>query len=609
MKKNIFSELESSINRFDLRSKKLTLKSKKLASTRLIVFFTSLILFFYFYITGLESGYWSILGTFVFSFGILTGFQNKIDGAILKNNLWIKIKELNLARLNIDWKNIPNNNKDNYDEQHPFQKDLDIIGNNSLIHLIDNTTSEQGHNLLVKWLTTYKNDYEEIISRQRMVRELISENRFRNKLQLQFLLASKRKLNGEILIEKLGEENSIHKIKNILISLFIIIPINLVLIILYFTNVIPAYFALSSLLYLAFHWFNIKYISSLFEKADSLLNELGKFSVVLEFIESNPLTKSPYTKKLCSTIFDKVKSPAKEFERLNRLLYALSFQKNPLFEILLNIAFPWDFYFAYKFEKVKNEIKELLPEWLDVWYNLEALNSLANFGWLNPDYSFPFIVKDKSNEENIFSVKNTGHPLIPSDQKIVNNFSISSLGEVSIITGSNMSGKSTFLKTLGINLSLAFAGAPVNASEMTTPVFRIFSSLKVNDSVTGGVSFFYAEVKRLKFLLDELDKKDELPLFFFIDEIFRGTNNVERLIGSRSYVKTISGKNGIGLISTHDLELIKLENEISSVKNFHFREEAVENKMIFDYKLRTGPCPTTNALKIMKIEGLPVELK
>jgi len=176
-----------------------------------------------------------------------------------------------------------------------------------------------------------------------------------------------------------------------------------------------------------------------------------------------------------------------------------------------------------------------------------------------------------------------------------------------MITGSNMSGKSTFLKTLGINLSLAFAGGPVCADHLETSPLRLFACIKVGDSVTDGFSFFYAEVKRLKTLLEELRNEQAFPLFFLIDEIFKGTNNRERLIGSRAYIRALVGQKGFGAISTHDLELTALAEAFPQIHNYHFREEVVDGKMVFDYKIHSGPCPTTNALKIMQLAGLPVE--
>ncbi len=170
-----------------------------------------------------------------------------------------------------------------------------------------------------------------------------------------------------------------------------------------------------------------------------------------------------------------------------------------------------------------------------------------------------------------------------------------------------MSGKSTFLRTVGINLCLAYAGAPVNSASMATSLYEIFTCIKINDSVVDGISYFYAEVKKLKELLDEFENDNGLKKFFLIDEIFKGTNNKERLKGSRAFIKKLSELKGTGFISTHDLELVNLENEISKIENYHFREEIKNDQMLFDYTIHNGPCPTTNALKIMSLAGLPIE--
>ncbi len=210
------------------------------------------------------------------------------------------------------------------------------------------------------------------------------------------------------------------------------------------------------------------------------------------------------------------------------------------------------------------------------------------------------------DDQIIFSGNKVGHPLIKKENKVCNDFTFKPQGEIAIITGSNMSGKSTFIRILGINLSLAYAGCVVNAENLQISLFRLFTCIKVSDSLIDGISYFYAEVRRLKALLDEIESPG-YPVFFLIDEIFRGTNNIERLKGSSMYIKKLTETNTVGVIATHDLELVKLSDKISKVVNYHFKEEIKNGKMIFDYKLNAGPCPTTNALKIMKLEGLPVD--
>ncbi|MHB8752294.1 MAG: MutS family DNA mismatch repair protein, partial [Aggregatilineales bacterium] len=265
-------------------------------------------------------------------------------------------------------------------------------------------------------------------------------------------------------------------------------------------------------------------------------------------------------------------------------------------------------FFAFLFDRARVELKTLLPGWLDIWFELEALGSLANFADLNPEYVFPEVMAAPSDKSSVFYARELGHPLIPDEQRVCNNVEIGALGQMLLITGSNMSGKSSLLRTVGVNLCLAYSGAPVLARALRVPLFRLFTCIKISDSVTDGVSYFYAEVKRLKALLDALTQStDGLPLFFLIDEIFRGTNNRERLTGSRAYIRALVGHNGIGIVSTHDLELVKLADEISHIHNYHFQETVVEGRMIFDYKLQPGPSPTTNALKIMRLAGLPVD--
>jgi DNA mismatch repair ATPase MutS len=247
----------------------------------------------------------------------------------------------------------------------------------------------------------------------------------------------------------------------------------------------------------------------------------------------------------------------------------------------------------------------VLPTWLETWYTLEALCALVEFAVLNPGYTFPVLTGEKSGP--IIQSKNIGHPLIPYHARVTNSFEIEALGTVILITGSNMSGKSTFLRTVGANLCLAYAGSAVCAQTLQTLPFRLFASMNVTDSLNDGISFFYAEVRRLKALLDALESQHLQPLFFLIDEIFRGTNNRERRIGSEAYLRALAARYGTGLISTHDLDLVRLADEIPMLQNYHFREDVEGDRMIFDYRLHAGPSPTTNALRIMAQAGLPVD--
>ncbi|MCI0496216.1 hypothetical protein L0Z72_14510, partial [candidate division KSB1 bacterium] len=492
-----------------------------------------------------------------------------------------------------------------------YEDDLDIMSKRSLHQLIDISISHEGSQRLASWLLQNKPDFTAIQKRQKIIKELIPLSRFRNKLLLTFRLVSNVQLDGQRLIKWLRADFPSLKIKKLLAISAGFVALNLALFLGTQFLGVRAYWIFSLFFYFIFYLYNFKILQNYFDMIFHLDDELTKFRRVLHYLESYPYQKNEHLKELCHPFLDSKLAPSKRLRKIKFVTAAVGMRMNPIIAILLNLILPWDFFFAHLTDRYRNEIKMILPRWLDTWAELEALIALSNFAYLNPDYCFPDIINlEPGNFEfPLVEAENMGHPLIPEEQKICNDFSINKRGEVYLITGSNMSGKSTFLKTIGVNLCLAYAGGTVNAAHFRTSLFRIFTSIKINDSIVDGFSFFYAEVKRLRALLDALQDDMQYPILFLIDEIFRGTNNHERLIGSRSYIRHLVSQNGFGLIATHDLELTKLVDQFSNITNFHFREEVVGGKMVFDYKLHPGPCPTTNALKIMMMEGLPVILE
>jgi hypothetical protein len=370
---------------------------------------------------------------------------------------------------------------------------------------------------------------------------------------------------------------------------------------------LPALWVVSFVLYVVLYHYKHRELGTLFVEAFRLEKTLSQFRAVLLYLETYAYDRTPQLATLCAPFWQAQIRPSAVLKKIARIAGAASVQQGNLVGPLVNALVPWDLYFAHRFSQCKEEVRAQLPVWLETWYELEALNALAHFGYMNPAYVFPEVLASaETAQPPVFCARDLGHPLIPDTVRVGNDFILERLGETVLVTGSNMSGKSTFLRTLGINLCLAFSGAPVNAAALRTIPFRLFTCLTVSDSVNDGISYFYAEVRRLKALLVALQEAHAWPLFFLIDEIFRGTNNRERLIGSRAYVHALTGGSGVGVVSTHDLELVKLVHEVEGVRTVHFRDEVRDGRMIFDYTLRPGPCPTTNALTIMRLEGLPV---
>lgn len=611
METNRQAELENIIFRLEARARAIEGRIKKVSAARLVVFLISIVVSF---IIFFSIDTFSTISAIVFSIVLqiaLSYPHNRLLNSLQRHRVYIMIKKSYINRIKLEWDKIPllstEENGGDSEAIDPIGVDLNITGKHSLLQLIDLTASEQGRKLLKRWLINSLPDYNEILNRQNIVKELIPLNRFRDRLLLNAKIATKKDLNINGLLNWLKLPSDILKLRKVYTILSIIAPLNIILMILGFSGIISAIWVVPVFIYVAIYFLNQNLVKNTYENAVFIKDELGKFSQLMYFLEGYNYKDNKNLRELCSPFLEKTKAPSAELKGLKGIISVLSIQKNPFIWFLLILIFPLDYFYSIKLEKYKNNIASSLPEWLEVWAKLEALISLATFSYLNPEYTFPHLSDAKPSEKH-FGLKGNkvGHPLIPKLQKVTNDFTMGVEGEIAIVTGSNMSGKSTFLRSLGINVMLAYSGGPVNAEFFELPLLRIFTCIKVSDSVVDGISYFYAEVKRLRLLLDELAKEDERPVVFFIDEIFKGTNNIERLVGSRSFIKAISGRNGLGCISTHDLELVMLADEIKTITNYHFRDEVKDGKMHFDYILRNGPCPTTNALRIMESEGLPI---
>lgn len=546
------------------------------------------------------------------SFGLTVTLHRKLDKSVQNFNISRSLIETLVARMELNWEDIPATPAIPQDKRHPFEIDLNLTADRSIHQLIDTSISAGGSQRLREWLLDPHPDLVKTQYRQKVVRELEKLYGFRTNLFLTSALASGQpgeRWDGEGLIKWLEVHSENQSILGWVIFLGTLGLVNLTLFILNTLGLLPPFWIVTLLFYGVLYYSKHQRYHDLFDEAYYLGTTLEKFRAVLIYLENYPYGENRWLGEVSEPFQMVGNKPSRILKRIIWIASATSLSHNQFLGLAINLVIPWDLIFSQRLEHFKLEMRQLLPKWLDSWYELEALNSLANFSYLNPDFSFPEVVESTGHGNQPFlEGHDLGHPLLEDERRICNDFTIGRLGDVAIISGSNMSGKSTFLRTLGVNLILAYAGGRVNATSLRIMPMRVFSNMGVSDSLSDGISYFYAEVKRLRRLLDELEKDDPLPLFFLIDEIFRGTNNREREIGSRSYVGTLAGKKGVGVIATHDLELVKLADEIDQVSNFHFREEVHEGKMVFDYRLRSGPCPTTNALKIMRLEGLPVEI-
>ena len=631
--------LERMIARLQRRTIYLENVSRKHWTARRIIFFGGgLLALLAFGYSGFKVG--MALATVFLAIFLLAVFcHRRVQDSITRTALMLKIKQVQLARIRLDWDLLPLSEHSQDEETHethpeiahPFERDLDITGERSLLRLLDSSITAEGSQRLRSWLLSTTPDQLIIEKRQSLVRELSGHALFRDKLQLLSAVAStdpgtsggwknqtdrSSRWKTRTLIDwiLLGvKEKSLRPILTLLATLA---ALNIILIVLAFFSVIPHVWPFVFLVYVGVMIAYQSRIATSWGELQNLENVLSRFKTVFQYLETRGFRSTPGLAEICSDFSDKEKPPSVEARKLERLAAALGLRTNALLWLLVNALVPWDFYFTHRLELIKKDLAQLFPRWLNAWYELEALNSLANFAYLNPAYVFPTIMPLAPGDSlknpqpgiaNGFDARKLGHPLLKPGAKVCNDFDLDQHHRIVVLTGSNMAGKSTFLRTVGTNLCLAYAGAPVNAASFQTSLFRVFTCINVSDSVQDGLSYFYAEVKRLKALLAATEPADPRKVLFLIDEIFRGTNSRERRIGSRAYLRSLLQRRAVGLIATHDLELGKLADEISAVVNLHFREEVLDGRMVFDYKLRPGPCPTTNALQIMRLEGLPTD--
>jgi DNA mismatch repair ATPase MutS len=327
-------------------------------------------------------------------------------------------------------------------------------------------------------------------------------------------------------------------------------------------------------------------------------NLVKKYSGLLLTIEKETFN-SPQMVNLKGTLEGKGGLPSEATKKLSAILDAFEARNNMLMGFLLNFLFLWDIIQVMRTEKWQALHKEDLPKWLEVLAETDAICSLANFNFNHPGSVFPVINDDGA----LLTAKSLGHPLVPPDSRVDNPANIPGWKHFTIITGANMAGKSTFLRTVGVNLVLAMAGSAVIAEEMTFQPAGLVTSIRTRDSLQKSESYFYAELKRLKYIIDRLHEGEKLIIL--LDEILKGTNSRDKQSGSRALLEKLLRYNASGLVATHDLALGELEKEYPDhITNKSF-EVVIENDLlVFDYKLKDGIARQMNATFLMRKMGI-----
>jgi len=335
---------------------------------------------------------------------------------------------------------------------------------------------------------------------------------------------------------------------------------------------------------------------------------LSHYSRLIKHLEAGRF-ESPMLRELHEAFVSGATQASKRIKRLSYVIGQLNVRYNA-FAILLNLTALWDLQWVYQLEKWKRKEKDHLLNWFESMAVFEALCSLANLHYNNPGWTYPEVgAFDRLQAEEL------GHPLIHESDRVCNDITIPLNGHIKLVTGSNMAGKSTFLRTVGLNIVLGLAGAPVCAQKMKLPPMEVYTSMRTQDALHESTSSFYAELKRLKFIIEAVEEQAALPLdaaerkhvFFLLDEILKGTNSVDRHTGSKALIRQLIESKGSGIIATHDLELGSLEKTYDGrIENLCIEVEIKDGELYFDYKLKQGVSESFNATLLMQNMGIRV---
>jgi MutS domain V len=504
--------------------------------------------------------------------------------------------ERGIARVENRWAGTGEGGEQFLDAAHPYARDLDIFGAGSLFQLLCTARTRSGEETLAAWLQTAAS-IPEIVARQEAVRELSPKIDFRERL----VLAGEEARVGvhpQKLIEWAEAAPSLnHKLMRVTA-----IALTLLWLLSLFAWWRWDWLAVALCMSLVNFGMSYKWRAQMLHASagvDGAQHELALLALILKRIESEAVTSSRL-KQLQNALKKSGVVASQAIAELGKRVDYLESADNWFVKILGPFVF-WTPHCVIGIEGWRERHGAAIREWLTATGEAEALSSLAVYAYEHPADSFPLFVEQGPYIE----AEAVAHPLLARDKAVPNDLTLGRDLQLMVISGPNMAGKSTFMRSIGVNVVLAQAGAPVCARRMTLSALQVAASICILDSLQGGLSRFYAEISRLK-QIDELSK-GATPVLFLLDELLSGTNSYDRRVGTESFVRSLLARGAIGLVTTHDLALAEIAERIGPhAANFHFEDTFEDGKLHFDYKLTPGIVQTTNALLLMRSIGLEV---
>jgi hypothetical protein len=567
-----------------------------------ILFFVGFIYSFYKFITGPDVLNGAVMFFSIAAFLATTRIGISLIKQIRRLDLQILINQNELKALKGDFSAFdPGNEFINHD--HPYTHDLDIFGAQSLFNCINRTSTIFGKRKLAGYMSNSLDYSTDILQRQEAVKELSAKAGFRQETQLIFRCEQTSVTDPEELNAWLQYPARFKNTGWIKAALYLFSVSAISCIFLAFFGLLSFYIPLFMILiqFAAVSAFGRK-ITRTHHSITKNFRIIEKYAKSLALIERTEFI-SPYLLNLRSSLNASGNStPSHIIARLASLLNWMDSNLNILVSALLNGLLMFNIHMLIAIDHWKSRYGKLIPVWFDTLAELDALSSLANFSFNHPSYTFPVPVHD----DFTFISRDMGHPLIEPGACVTNSVEIRGWKQFVIVTGANMSGKSTFLRTIGINSVLAQMGAPVFASSLMFFPVQIHSSIRTNDSLAKRESYFFAELKRLKKIIDELEQGH--PKFILLDEILKGTNTRDKQTGSIALIKQLLKYRSAGIFATHDLALGGLiDHYPGNINNLCFEISITGDKMDINYKLGKGICKNLNATYLMKNMGILID--
>ena len=484
------------------------------------------------------------------------------------------------------------------DPAHPYAHGLDLFGEDSLFQHLNRTVTFSGTQKLVSWLLSLSKDPEVIHSRQQAAEELCAEPEWCQHFRAAGALHPTQALDAVIL--KSGPTESPFFSKHSTVRLILWIANTIVIVSWAVTSFTPLPFSISlvlSLLQLSALALYIKKINAYHQRLNLFLKTISNYLPLVRLIHDQSF-RSPYLQKIRHSLFTPESNSLQALTQLHRIQNSLDQRGNIVIAFILNGLYLKDFHTLLRLDHWRKKYGPDIETWTDVLSEADALISMANYRFNHPAYCLPVICQDR-----LLDTEEIGHPLLKSERNVTNDFSIRSLHQIAIVTGANMAGKSTFLRTIGVNLILAQSGNVVCSRYFAFQPMTLFTSMRTTDSLSKDTSYFHAELLRLQQLVNIAQQEDKV--FIILDEMLKGTNSVDKLNGSLAFLKRILSYPISGLVATHDLALGELADDFPE----HFFNVCFEivhsgSQITYDYKLHPGISSNMNASILLKQMGL-----